>query len=216
MSMIAQSRDLADRRTILDFAQVVQTLDRLKLLLVLTVCDIRAVGPGVWNGWKGQLLRTLYYETEPILTGGFSATSRDQRLAEARAGAWQRGSGTGRRPSGSACSICTIPAYWLRVDEDRQVRHAEFVRKADRDGLALRLRDPADGLRGGDGDHHPRPRSSSPPFRHRRRLRGKRRQHRRCADFHDHRREGARHRHRQPRLRSGRRTRCAAASASPG
>ena len=85
MSRIAQSRDLADRRTIADFARIVQTMDRLKLLLVLTVCDIRAVGPGVWNGWKGQLLRTLYYETEPILTGGFSATSRDQRLREARA-----------------------------------------------------------------------------------------------------------------------------------
>ena len=67
MSNIAQSRDLSDRKTIEDFAAVVQTLERLKLLLVLTVADIRAVGPGVWNGWKGQLARTLYCETEPVL-----------------------------------------------------------------------------------------------------------------------------------------------------
>ena len=69
----------------MDFAQIVQTTERLKLLLILTVCDIRAVGPGVWNGWKGQLLRALYFETEPILTGGFSAASHAQRLAETRA-----------------------------------------------------------------------------------------------------------------------------------
>jgi [protein-PII] uridylyltransferase len=55
MSTVAQSRDLSDRKTIEDFVAVVQTVHRLKLLVILTVCDIRAVGPGVWNGWKGQL-----------------------------------------------------------------------------------------------------------------------------------------------------------------
>src|SRR5690606_7003248 len=84
MSMTAQTRDLNDRKTIQDFADVVQSVERLKLLLVLTVCDIRGVGPGVWNGWKGQLLRTLYYETELQLTGGFSEVSRARRAQEAR------------------------------------------------------------------------------------------------------------------------------------
>ncbi len=50
-------RDLNDFKTILDFTAIVQSPERLKLLLILTVVDIRAVGPGVWNGWKGQLLR---------------------------------------------------------------------------------------------------------------------------------------------------------------
>ena len=54
------------------FAAVVQTIERLKLLLLLTVADIKAVGPGVWTGWKGELLRTLYYETEIMLSGGHS------------------------------------------------------------------------------------------------------------------------------------------------
>ena len=84
MSMTAQSRDLNDRKTILDFAAVVQSLERMKMLLILTVADIQAVGPGVWNGWKGQLLRTLYYETEPVLTGGHSQVSRDRRVAAAQ------------------------------------------------------------------------------------------------------------------------------------
>ena len=82
--MVAQSRDLNDRKTIEDFAEIVQSLDRMKMLLVLTICDIRGVGPGVWNGWKGQLLRTLFYETELLLTGGFSEVSRAERAAAAR------------------------------------------------------------------------------------------------------------------------------------
>jgi [protein-PII] uridylyltransferase len=60
MSITAQSRDLSDPATIETFARVVQTIERLKLLLVLTIADIKAVGPGVWTGWKGELLRMLY------------------------------------------------------------------------------------------------------------------------------------------------------------
>ena len=102
MSMTAQTRDLNDRKTIDDFAAVVQSVERLKLLLVLTVCDIRGVGPGVWNGWKGQLLRTLYYETELLLTGGFSEVSRAERAAAARERA-RRGAGrTGRQKAARA------------------------------------------------------------------------------------------------------------------
>src|SRR5262249_29192323 len=70
MSTIAQTRDISDPKTVRQFADIVQSPERLKLLLLLTVADIRAVGPGVWNGWKGQLLRTLYYETEPLVAGG--------------------------------------------------------------------------------------------------------------------------------------------------
>ena len=82
MSTVAQSRDLSDRKTIENFAAIVQSLERLKLLTILTTADIRAVGPGVWNGWKAQLLRTLYYETEPVLTGGFSEVDRERRVAD--------------------------------------------------------------------------------------------------------------------------------------
>ena len=70
MSSTAFKRDIQDPKTVSDFAALVQSPERLKLLLVLTVADIRAVGPTVWNGWKGQLLRELYYRTEEALSGG--------------------------------------------------------------------------------------------------------------------------------------------------
>jgi [protein-PII] uridylyltransferase len=70
MSDYAQKRDVSDPRTVTDFARIVQTPERLRLLLVLTVADIRAVGPGVWNGWKGQLMRELYNATEAVFRGG--------------------------------------------------------------------------------------------------------------------------------------------------
>jgi [protein-PII] uridylyltransferase len=133
MSMTAQTRDLNDRKTIDDFASVVQSVERLKMLLVLTICDIRGVGPGVWNGWKGQLLRTLYYETELLLTGGFSEVSRAKRAERARedlAGAltdW---------PEHDRKRILTLhyDNYLLIVDAKDQVRHAQLIRGADAAG----------------------------------------------------------------------------------
>lgn len=70
MTLSAFKRDLSDPKTISDFAGQVQSPERLRLLLVLTVVDIRAVGPKVWNGWKGQLLRDLYSRAEEYLLGG--------------------------------------------------------------------------------------------------------------------------------------------------
>ena len=70
MSTYAQSRDISDPATIDSFAAIVQTMERLKLLFVLTLCDISAVGPGVLDAWKAQLLLALYWETEIVLGGG--------------------------------------------------------------------------------------------------------------------------------------------------
>src|SRR6202043_1280500 len=70
MSDTAQRRDISDPKTVKDFVAQVQTPEMLRVLLVLTVADIRAVGPGVWNGWKGQLLRELYDATETVFRGG--------------------------------------------------------------------------------------------------------------------------------------------------
>jgi hypothetical protein len=85
MSLIAFSRDISDPKTVRDFANVVQSPERLKLLLLLTVADIRAVGPSAWNGWKGQLLRGLYFETEPVVAGGHTQLASRDRVAAAQA-----------------------------------------------------------------------------------------------------------------------------------
>jgi [protein-PII] uridylyltransferase len=75
MSDVAQKRDLADPRTIKGFAKAVSSKKRLDLLLVLTVCDIRGVGPTTWNNWKAALLRDLYSQTATALDEGIEALS---------------------------------------------------------------------------------------------------------------------------------------------
>src|SRR5215471_12915362 len=84
MSNTAFKRDIDDPQTIQDFAAKVQSPERLKLLLVLTAADIRAVGPKVWNGWKASLLRELYHRTAAVMSGGLLSTERDQRIAAAQ------------------------------------------------------------------------------------------------------------------------------------
>ncbi|HEV2504816.1 MAG TPA: [protein-PII] uridylyltransferase [Mesorhizobium sp.] len=136
MSMTAQTRDLNDRKTIEDFANVVQSVERLKMLLILTVCDIRGVGPGVWNGWKGQLLRTLYYETELLLTGGFSEMSRAERTAAARERLEDALSDWPQEERKRLVGL-HYENYLLTVDLKDQLRHAAFVREADAAGKKL-------------------------------------------------------------------------------
>jgi [protein-PII] uridylyltransferase len=129
MSETAQMRDLNDFKTILDFAHIVQSPERLKLLLILTVVDIRAVGPGVWNGWKGQLLRTLYWEAEPVLSGGHTDVSRKIRVAEAQANFLRRfpeWSEEQRR----AYLQRHYDAYWITVDANHQASHAKLILEA--------------------------------------------------------------------------------------
>ncbi|WP_293809366.1 [protein-PII] uridylyltransferase [uncultured Bosea sp.] len=133
MSTVAQSRDLGDPKTIESFAATVQTLERLKLLLVLTVADIKAVGPGVWNGWKGQLLRTLYYETELVLTGGHSAVERKARVAMKQDELRRRLSDWSTEER-DAYVARHYPAYWIKVDPDEQEKHARFLREAEAAG----------------------------------------------------------------------------------
>ncbi|WP_299848238.1 [protein-PII] uridylyltransferase [uncultured Roseovarius sp.] len=84
MSDMAQKRDIADPRTVRDFAKAVQTRERLDLLLMLTVCDIRGVGPGTWNNWKASLLRALYRQTRRAMDGGLEALNREQRGSDAK------------------------------------------------------------------------------------------------------------------------------------
>ena len=136
MSSVAQSRDLTDRRTIENFADIVQSVERLKLLTILTTADIRAVGPGVWNGWKAQLLRTLYYETEPALTGGFSEVNRAQRVTQAQAELREALTDWGTADLERYIARL-YPAYWLKVDLPHKIKNARFVQAAEQQGKRL-------------------------------------------------------------------------------
>ena len=85
MSATSFKRDLTDPKTIIDFVAEVQNMERLKQLAVLTIVDIRAVGPGIWNSWKRQLLTELYELTEERLRLGYKASGRAARVAGKKA-----------------------------------------------------------------------------------------------------------------------------------
>jgi [protein-PII] uridylyltransferase len=147
MSNTAQSRDLSDPATIKAFADVVQTMERLKLLLVLTIADIKAVGPGTWTGWKGQLLRTLYYETEVLLGGGAADVARSDRVRLAQEQL------RGALPKWTDAEFESYaarhtPAYWLKTDEVRRVKQAHFVHDADKAGRTVTTSYETDQFRG--------------------------------------------------------------------
>lgn len=136
MSNTAQKRDIHDPKTIIDFAELVQSVERLRLLLTLTIVDMRATGPKVWNGWKAQLLRDLYYQAEEFLSGEYSGEGARIREEEAKAALraeltdWIEEDIEAFMSRGSR-------KYWLTLDTPTHTRHAELVRTADRDGLAL-------------------------------------------------------------------------------
>jgi [protein-PII] uridylyltransferase len=131
MSDTAQTRDIADPRTVADFARVVETPERLRLLLVLTVADIRAVGPGVWNGWKGQLMRELYNATEAVFRGGrgsdsaaalrryYESAAYDARVAVAQ-----------RDPASAAWADGMEDAYFSAFSVPEVLAQAALARRA--------------------------------------------------------------------------------------
>jgi len=130
MSDTAQRRDISDPKTVRDFVNVVQSPETLRLLLILTVADIRAVGPGVWNGWKGQLLRELYHEAENVMSGGDAAPARSARVASAKQALAARLADLAPTARERALDR-HYDSYWLAFDEAEHERHARLMTEAD-------------------------------------------------------------------------------------
>src|SRR6185437_16192811 len=136
MSDTAQRRDISDPKTVKDFVAQVQAPEMLRLLLVLTVADIRAVGPGVWNGWKGQLLRELYHAAEQLMAGGDQAPARSARVESAKLALNERLSDV-PEPERAVLLARHYDSYWVAFDSEEQERHARLMLKADRAGDLL-------------------------------------------------------------------------------
>ncbi|MDF3073168.1 MAG: [protein-PII] uridylyltransferase [Alphaproteobacteria bacterium] len=146
MSYTGFQRDLQDPKTIQDFAALVQSPERLRLLLVLTVCDIRAVGPNVWNGWKAALLRQIYYAAEEVLSGGTLSGGRTERVRQAQEETAKL------LPDWNAEERERIlgygyPAYWLSFDPATHARHADLMRRSARDRSPLMVEHKVDPVR---------------------------------------------------------------------
>ena len=130
MSATAFKRDLADPKTIQDFVERVKSLERMRLLLVLTVVDIRAVGPGTWNSWKAQLLRILFETAEEMLRLGHKQKGRHERVAAIQEELAGR---LGWDDSRFARLAWRLPdSYWLAEPPAVIERNARFLDAADR------------------------------------------------------------------------------------
>ena len=129
LSSTAFKRDLADPKTIEDFIRQVQSPERLRLLLILTVVDIRAVGPGVWNDWKRQLLRTLFDASEEKLRLGHKQRGRSEIVGQRQA---ELTAGLGWKPSVARAYARRLPdAYWLAELPEVQLANARQVAAAE-------------------------------------------------------------------------------------
>ena len=128
MSATAFKRDLSDYKTIMDFVEAVQSPERLRLLLALTVVDIRAVGPGVWNGWKRQLLGDLYESAEEVLRLGHKQTGRSEKIAAKQAALVAALDWDAARFD---AYVKRFPeSYWIAEPDDILVRNAHHIADA--------------------------------------------------------------------------------------
>ena len=129
LSHTAFRRDLADAKTIDDFVRTVQSPERLRLLLILTVVDIRAVGPGTWTDWKRQMLRSLFDAAEERLRLGHKQRGRSEQVADRHATlatelGWSR--------AAVRAQARRLPdSYWLAEPPEWQVANARQIATAE-------------------------------------------------------------------------------------
>ncbi|MGJ8546411.1 MAG: [protein-PII] uridylyltransferase [Sulfitobacter sp.] len=138
MSDMAQKRDIADPRTVRDFAKAVQTVKRLDLLCVLTVCDIRGVGPDTWNNWKAVLIRGLYRQTERALETGLEDLNRENRGNEAKKALRQALTDWPAKDLKLEKSR-HYPPYWQGLHVTAHVAFAELLRGIGNDDIRIDL-----------------------------------------------------------------------------
>lgn len=141
MSETAQKRDITDPQTVTQFAELVGSIERLRLLYLLTAADINAVGPGVWNAWKGQLLSDLYHATVAALRGDRS--DKDIVKAELAERAERRRSALSEKYGEIPTALAEMEdAYWTGFETKEHEWHASVVSKE----VATRIREDGAGV----------------------------------------------------------------------
>jgi [protein-PII] uridylyltransferase len=130
LSATAFKRDIDDPKTILDLADTIQSPERLRLLLILTVADMRAVSSKVWNGWKATLLRELYARVAEVLAGGLATTERDVRVARAKQAVGPLLEDWTPEEIDHFAGL-GYAGYWLSFDPETHARHARLIRDAE-------------------------------------------------------------------------------------
>ncbi len=151
MSNIAFRRDIEDDKTLEDFAALVESPERLRLLLVLTTIDINAVGPGRWTAWKAMLIGQLFSRTMELLSGGLDSTVRSARVEQAQAefiDAAKAADPPLPAPTVEEFLAVTHPGYWLAFDAGTHLYHATMAHEVREQPRPLCIRTRKNGSRG--------------------------------------------------------------------
>ncbi len=118
MSTTAQRKDLSDPQVIFDFARLVGDQTRLDYLYVLTVADINATNPSLWNSWRASLLRQLYTETKRALRRGLeNPLDREEQIRLTQSSALDILVRSGTDPDDAE-------QLWSQLGDDYFLRHA--------------------------------------------------------------------------------------------
>ena len=134
MSMSALQREVSDAKTVEDFSKSVQSPERLRLLLILTIADIKAVGPNTWNSWKAGLIRALYSSSEDLMSGGFSISHLKEKVENSKKILRKQ---LMHWPSSEFKKFSNLgySAYWMSQNTDAHIRQAKLIRKAEKHKL---------------------------------------------------------------------------------
>jgi|TARA_B110000305_G_scaffold239421_1_gene307194 [protein-PII] uridylyltransferase len=139
MSDMAQKRDLYDSKTISDFVGIVGTTEKLRYLLALTVADIMAVGPTVWNGWKNGLLITLYQHTEmKINENKHSRTDQKEKVSVAKKLFIKSTNNWGKGKINQYIKRFN-ESYWTSSSLEIQLEHASLITNADIEQITINI-----------------------------------------------------------------------------
>lgn len=119
MSTTAQRKDISDPDVVNDFAEMIGSQERLDYLYLLTVADIRATSPTLWNSWKDSLLADLYYTTSRAFRRGLqNPLDQSERIAETKSIAL-------KQLLGQHFTEARIIAFWDTLDDDYFLRHSD-------------------------------------------------------------------------------------------
>lgn len=135
MSRTAFKRDVTDAKTVEDFVQHIQSPERLKLLYILTCIDIKAVGPNIWNAWKANLLKELYFRGIDRLSGGFLSDEHDRRLQGAKDAIIEAFVLADKTVEQAAAYIdlCNAP-HLISTPMDQHIRYAAMIEETEKTG----------------------------------------------------------------------------------
>ncbi len=141
MSDVAFRRDLDDEKTIDEFLKIVTTPEQLRYLTLLTICDIRAVGPDIWNDWKSKLLQKLFVRASARISGQSHNSLMREEIAVAQyylhekliKDHWSE-------DEIQKIAHITTPAWWLGFNLHAQYEQAQILRHFKKGDIKVHFR----------------------------------------------------------------------------